>query len=65
MMRSHLSKQEAYDAMFCFLRNIYERNESDDLGALLGSMIVLEEGETADPAVWQDWEEAIDKILNN
>jgi hypothetical protein len=48
----HLTEKEAFDAMVLFLEKFYAITESDDVGALLGSMMVLEDRGTADPAVW-------------
>lgn len=45
--------------MFAFLENRYRLTESDDIGALLGSMSLLPGGGTADPAIWEDWLNAI------
>ena len=55
----NLSEHEAYVAMFAFLEHRYRLTESDDLGALLGSMSLLPGGGTADPAIWEDWLNAI------
>ena len=55
----NLSAQEAYAAMFAFLEHRYRLTESDDLGALLGSMSLLPGGGTADPAIWDDWINAL------
>lgn len=55
----NLSAHEAYAAMFAFLESRYRLTESDDLGALLGSMSLLPGGGTADPAIWEDWLNAI------
>ena len=48
----------AYQAMFRFLEKYYERTQSDDVGALLGSMSLMEDGMPADSAMWQEWQEA-------
>jgi hypothetical protein len=45
--------------MFAFLESRYRLTDSDDLGALLGSMSLLPGGGTADPAIWEDWVNAI------
>ena len=47
--------------MFYYLERLYDETNSDELGGLLGSMILLEDGRPSDPAVWSDWEEAIVK----
>jgi hypothetical protein len=57
----NLSERVAYAAMFAFLEHRYRLTESDDLGALLGSMSLLPSGGTADPAIWEDWLNAIEK----
>jgi hypothetical protein len=54
-----LSDEQAYAAMFYFIERIYEHTKSDDLGGLLGSMSVLEDGAPADAAVASDWLEAV------
>jgi len=41
----------------------YERGPSDEIGALLGSMSVLEDGEPADAAHAQDWEKAVRTVM--
>lgn len=60
-MKDRLDIRIAYAAMYEFLVGYYERTKSDDVGALLGSMSLLDDGETADPAIWQDWLESIEK----
>lgn len=56
-----MTKQHAYAAMFEYLKALYDRTQSDELGGLLGGMCLLEDGTTADPAAWSDWEEAVKK----
>lgn len=51
----HISEQEAYTAMYKFLDEAYQRTRSGTLGALLGSMSLLPDGQPVDPAVWSDW----------
>lgn len=57
----NLSEHKAYAAMFAFLEKRYQLTESDDLGALLGAMSLLPDGGTADPAIWEDWLNAIEE----
>ncbi len=57
-----LTKKEAFLAMYSFLEHEYEMTKSDDIGGLLGSMSLLQDGGTADPAAMQDWEDAIKKV---
>ena len=58
---SNFPAREAYLAMFAFLEHRYDMTKSDDLGSLLGSMALLRDGGTADPAVWNDWLNAIER----
>lgn len=53
---------EAYSFMYAFLENRYKLTNSDELGSLLGSMALLPNGGTADPAIWSDWLEAINDV---
>ena len=56
-----LNAKEAYSAMFYFLEDIYLRTKSDELGGILGTLAMLDDGQPADPAVWEEWEQAIEK----
>lgn len=58
-----LSRTEAFLAAYAFLENWYELTHSEDVGSLLGSMSLLEDGITADPALWEDWCEAVEAVL--
>jgi hypothetical protein len=58
-----LSAPQAYAAMYAFLEARYQMTMSDDLGALLGSMSLLEDGTPADPAIGSDWEVAVSQAI--
>jgi len=58
-----ITDTEAYDAMFRFLDQIYDRTKSEELGVLLGSMTRLDDGGPADPAMKTDWEQAVQHVL--
>lgn len=58
-MEDKLTLKEAYAAMYAYLKMLYDTTGSDDLGGILGSMSLLEDGEPADPVVWADWERAV------
>lgn len=61
-----LSIEEAYRAMYLYLERLYYLTNSDDLGGFLGSMTLLSDGKTIDPAVWEDWLKSVqDSKLNN
>jgi len=57
----------AYKAMFRFLENYYERGgrNDDEIAVLLSSMSmeIFQDGETADPAMWDDWLDAIGEVM--
>lgn len=57
-----MTRQEAFIAMVHFLEHFYEQTASDDVGALLGDMILVDEEKTMDPAAWNDWIAAIEKM---
>ncbi|MEL6302450.1 MAG: hypothetical protein AAFV47_11045 [Pseudomonadota bacterium] len=57
-----MDRKEAFLAMYSFLEAEYELTKSDDLGGLLGSMSLLADGSTADPAIWSEWENACDRV---
>lgn len=58
-----MTEQQAYAAMFHFLEQIYERTKSDDLAGLLGGMSLLTDGSPADPAITNDWHDAVEYAL--
>lgn len=60
---SVLTHEQAYEAMFHFLENFYNQTGSD-VGALLGSMSLLVDGGTADPAMAKHWQRAVEFALN-
>jgi hypothetical protein len=61
--RQKLTDKQAFVAMIEFLDVYYQQTQSDDIGALLGSLQLLEDGKPADPAMWHDWLQSIEKIL--
>lgn len=60
----YLDTKTAYLAMYQFLDSYYQATQSDDVGGLLGSLSLLQDGSSADPAMWQDWLEAV-KVASN
>ncbi|MBK7895979.1 MAG: hypothetical protein WAS33_03415 [Candidatus Promineifilaceae bacterium] len=76
-MQEPISIPQAYRAMFVFIKNYYERKgKPAELGILLSDIQLMshlyplrEENdsirlETADPASWHDWLEAVNTILD-
>ena len=58
-----MTDKQAYAAMFQFLEQLYLRTKSDALGNLLGDMSLLEDGSPADPAIVNDWRQAVEYAL--
>jgi hypothetical protein len=59
-MHNHpMTDREAYLAMFAFLQHHYELSHGHEIGALLGSLALLPDGKPADPAIAEDWAEAV------
>ncbi|RQU97116.1 hypothetical protein DF040_03840 [Burkholderia cenocepacia] len=66
MSEQKLTIEQAYRAMFYFLEHEYELTRSDELGGILSSLSwQIWEGDQgpADPAAWQDWQDAVQKAL--
>jgi hypothetical protein len=55
----YLTRDQAYKAMYRFLEIEYELTQSDEIAILLGSMSILEDGSTADPAMSEAWAQAL------
>lgn len=58
----NLTIEEAYKSMINFLEKYYQRTNSDDIGGLLGDIMLIDEGRTADPASWHDWIESVERM---
>ena len=62
-MNKTLTNEQAFLAMYSFLEKYYESTQSDDVGALLGSLSLLNDGNPADPAIQEEWIIAVNKVL--
>lgn len=58
-----MTEKQAYAAMYFFLNEFWKRTKSDDLGNILGDMSLLADGSTADPAIREDWNRAVECAL--
>jgi hypothetical protein len=60
-----LSLKQAFQAMFAFLQQYYERGgNKDNLAAVLSDIqSIFEDGMPADPAAWKDWLDAVVRVL--
>jgi hypothetical protein len=54
-MNDTLTPLQAFNAMQEFLEIYFKKTASDSIGALLSCMQFLEDGQTADQALWEDW----------
>jgi hypothetical protein len=61
-MVTKLDEIAAYQAMTAFLEKYYSLTHGDEIGTLLGSMQLMENRKPADPAIWDDWLEAIRSV---
>lgn len=57
-----LTEREAYVAMYAFLQHWHGLTQSDAIAALLGSMSLLQDDIPFDPALWDDWLDAIKAV---
>ncbi len=61
LVDEELTAKQAYEAMYDFLNDAYERTKSDAIGSMLGDMSTLCDGQVVDDAMWSDWLESIAK----
>jgi len=54
-----LTVEQAYRAMLAFLEREVELTECSDLADLLAGYRLDEDGRTSDPALWEEWLEAV------
>ena len=52
----------AYKVMYEFMDRYYWKTKADDIGGLVSIMSFLCDGGTADPAIWYDWVDAVEKV---
>ena len=57
-----LTVKQAYHAMLLFLEKEYTLTECSDLADLLSGYRMDKDGHTGDPAVWNEWLEAVGKV---
>ena len=57
-----LTVEQAYRAMLAFLEREVELTECSDLADLLAGYRLDEDGRTSDPALWEEWLEAVGRV---
>ena len=55
-----MKERLAYKTMLQFLEERYRLLPSDALGSLLGDLQLLADGEPADPAMTEEWDQAVE-----
>ena len=58
-----LTVEQAYRAMLLFLEKEYTLTESSDLADLLSGYQMDSHGQTEDPAIWNEWMEAVGQAV--
>lgn len=56
--------EQTYRAMFIYLDEYYKRNPKAELGQVLGEIQLMDDGRPFDPAVFEDWKEAVEKAMS-
>lgn len=60
-MSIKLTPEQAFITMFSFLEDYYNRTGSSDVGSLLGSMSLMNDGKPMDIGMWHEWLDCISK----
>jgi len=62
-MEEKLTLMQAYKVMLSFLNDYYFRFGMHELGGVLGPISLMPDGKPADAAAWEDWLDAVKKVL--
>lgn len=63
-MDEKINLKQGYLAMYEFVKSYYLRNgKPDEIGLFLSDAQVQPSGYIGDPASWQDWLDAVEKVL--
>jgi hypothetical protein len=57
-----MTVEQAYRAMLVFLQREVELTESSDLADLVSEYKLGADGQTRDPALWEEWLEAVNSV---
>lgn len=58
-----MTVEQAYRAMLAFLEREVELTESSDLADLVSEYKLAADGQPRDPATWDAWMAAVDKVI--
>lgn len=66
MNEKKLTIEQAYRAMFYFIKNEYQLTKSNELGGLLGELdwTICNDNGPGDPGAWNDWMKAVNEALS-
>lgn len=59
-MNATLTPEEGFRAMFAFLHSYWSEFKTATLADVLGDLQPAEDGQSSDPAEWQDWLRAVE-----
>jgi hypothetical protein len=60
-----MTVEQAYRVMLAFLEREVELTESSDLADLVSEYKLGADGQTRDPALWEEWLEAVGKVVRS
>jgi hypothetical protein len=58
-----ITVEQAYRVMLAFLEREVDLTESSDLADLVSEYKLGADGKTRDPAIWEEWMEAVGKVV--
>jgi hypothetical protein len=60
-----ITVEQAYRVMLAFLEREVDLTESSDLADLVSEYKLGADGKTRDPAIWEEWMEAVGKVVKS
>jgi hypothetical protein len=60
-----ITVEQAYRIMLAFLEREVDLTESSDLADLVSEYKLGADGKTRDPAIWEEWLEAVGKVVKS
>jgi hypothetical protein len=60
-----ITVEQAYRVMLAFLEREVDLTESSDLADLVSEYKLGADGKTRDPAIWEEWLEAVGKVVKS
>lgn len=60
-----LTREQAFQAMFYYLSDYWRRAQDARVADVLSDLQPAEAGVSSDPAAWQDWMNAVQRVLES